>query len=135
MTLDLYTVLVVACSLVIATIVYRKTAPKPAGAHQTSPGERLAWAVGAAAGVIVVGAFLGEGLKGVERIEEPSTGKPRAAAVQVLIEYGVGKEETSFMSTTRRPLGTGPDVEIPERDERAKTAFERAAAGDWIEVP
>lgn len=39
------------------------------------------------------------------------------------------------MSTARRPLGTGPNIEVPERDERAKTAFERAAAGDWVEVP
>ena len=39
------------------------------------------------------------------------------------------------MSTTRRALGTGPDIEIPERDERGRTAFERAADGDWVEVP
>ncbi|MFI8258909.1 hypothetical protein [Streptomyces filamentosus] len=39
------------------------------------------------------------------------------------------------MSTMRRPLGTGPDVEIPERDARARSAFERAVEGDWVEVP
>lgn len=39
------------------------------------------------------------------------------------------------MSTTRRPLGAGPDVQIPERDDRARSAFERAVGGDWVEVP
>jgi hypothetical protein len=37
--------------------------------------------------------------------------------------------------STRRALGTGPDVTIPERDPRALTAAERAAVGDWVEEP
>ena len=39
------------------------------------------------------------------------------------------------MSTMRRPLGAGPAVQIPERDERGLSAFERAVGGDWVEVP
>ncbi|MFI2740988.1 hypothetical protein [Streptomyces sp. NPDC018711] len=39
------------------------------------------------------------------------------------------------MSTARRPLGAGPDVQIRERDKRRLTAIERALDGDWVEVP
>ncbi|MFD9909504.1 hypothetical protein [Streptomyces sp. NPDC059063] len=39
------------------------------------------------------------------------------------------------MSTARRPLGQGPDVPIPVRDPRTRTAAERAADGDWVEKP
>ncbi|MFC8278162.1 hypothetical protein ACFUJR_37700 [Streptomyces sp. NPDC057271] len=39
------------------------------------------------------------------------------------------------MSTMRRPLGTGPAIEIPVRDARARSAIERAIEGEWVEVP
>ncbi|MGW0121713.1 hypothetical protein [Streptomyces sp. NPDC003327] len=107
-TLDLYTALVVGLALTVAVAVYRKTAPAPAAVHPTSPGERLAWAVGAAASIIVIGAFLGEGLRGVERIEEPGTVKPTSTAARAAGQHPGGQEDPSSMSTTRRPPGTGP---------------------------
>ncbi|MEW2530662.1 hypothetical protein [Streptomyces sp. NPDC047071] len=39
------------------------------------------------------------------------------------------------MSSTRRPLGQGPDITIPVRDPRTRTAAEPAADGDWVERP
>ncbi|MEU7154711.1 hypothetical protein AB0B15_42935 [Streptomyces sp. NPDC045456] len=40
------------------------------------------------------------------------------------------------MSTTRRRLGTGPDLPpTPQRDPRAMTAAERAIEGEWVEAP
>ncbi|MFB7585209.1 hypothetical protein [Streptomyces hydrogenans] len=77
-TLDVFTGLVVASALAIAWLVFRWTAPTTA-VHQTSKGERLMWAVAAAASVIVVGSYLGDGLRGIERSGENSTEKPQAA--------------------------------------------------------
>ncbi len=37
--------------------------------------------------------------------------------------------ETAVLSAMGRPPGTGPDVEVSERDERATTALEQAVAG------
>ena len=59
---DLATVLVVSAGIVIGVLVYRWTEPEPNAAVQTPKGERLGWAAGAAAAVIVVGGFLMGGI-------------------------------------------------------------------------
>ncbi|MGW5001152.1 hypothetical protein ACWEP8_26150 [Streptomyces hydrogenans] len=45
-----------------------------------------------------------------------------------------GARDCRHEDQTRCVLGTGPEVQIPERDDRTKTAFERAADGDWFEA-
>ncbi|WP_447039875.1 hypothetical protein [Streptomyces sp. DSM 118878] len=63
-TFDLFTVFVVAVALVLAWLVYRWTAPAPGSPVQASKGERLAYAIGAAASVIVIGGYLVGGFRG-----------------------------------------------------------------------
>ncbi|MFB6668494.1 hypothetical protein [Streptomyces parvus] len=63
-TFDLFTALVAGAALVLAWLVYRWTAPSPEASVQASRGERLAYAIGSAASVIVVGAFLIGGVRG-----------------------------------------------------------------------
>ncbi|MEU2098656.1 hypothetical protein ABZ741_21495 [Streptomyces globisporus] len=65
-TFDLFTALVAGAAFVLAWLVYRWTAPSPEASVQASRGERLAYAIGAAASVIVVGAFLVGGVRAFE---------------------------------------------------------------------
>ncbi|MVO90638.1 hypothetical protein GPA10_39290 [Streptomyces sp. p1417] len=76
-TLDVSTSLVVIAALVVGCLVYRWTAPVPGAVVQTSKGERLMWAVSAAAAAIVVGSYLADGIKDVEREDK----KDRAASL------------------------------------------------------
>ncbi|CAL9677765.1 hypothetical protein SUDANB105_08076 (plasmid) [Streptomyces sp. enrichment culture] len=71
---DLATVLVVAVGIAIGFMVYRWTEPAPNAAIQSAKGERLAWAVGAAAAVIVVGGFLMEGITVEVSPDSPAAG-------------------------------------------------------------
>ncbi|MCX4687479.1 hypothetical protein OG401_24800 [Kitasatospora purpeofusca] len=78
-TYDLTTALVVAGALVVGVLVYRRTEPSE-GASALSRGERLVLALGAAATVVAIGGYLGNGLRGVERTSDPKS----AATVGVL---------------------------------------------------
>lgn len=64
-TFDLITALVVFGAFATGALVYRRTAPSE-GATALSRGERLALALGAAAAVVVIGGYLGNGFRGVE---------------------------------------------------------------------
>lgn len=68
-TFDLFTAFVIAVALVLAWLVYRWTAPAPGSPVQASKGERLAYAIGAAASVIVIGGYLVGGIRGFEYTE------------------------------------------------------------------
>lgn len=65
-TFDLFTAFVAAGALVLAWLVYRKTAPAPGSAAQATKGERLVYAIATAAAVIAIGGYLGDGIRGVE---------------------------------------------------------------------
>ncbi|MFF8499590.1 hypothetical protein ACF07L_02880 [Streptomyces anulatus] len=66
MTIDLITALVVAGAFTAGTLVYQRTAPPEGATTALSRGERLAFALGAAATVIVIGGYLGSGFRGIE---------------------------------------------------------------------
>ncbi|MFE8941050.1 hypothetical protein ACFYNX_26655 [Streptomyces sp. NPDC007872] len=63
-TFDLFTTFVIVVALVLAWLVYRWTAPAPGSPVQASKGERLVYAIGAAASVIVIGGYLVGGFRG-----------------------------------------------------------------------
>ncbi|MEU5137710.1 hypothetical protein [Streptomyces californicus] len=65
-TFDVFTAFIVAVALVLAWLVYQRTAPAPGSPVHASTGERLAYAIGAAASVIVIGGYLGGGFRGLE---------------------------------------------------------------------
>ncbi|MEU0985410.1 hypothetical protein [Streptomyces sp. NPDC005953] len=65
-TFDLITALVVAGAFTAGALVYHRTAPPEGATTALSRGERLAVALGAAATVIVIGGYLGNGFRGIE---------------------------------------------------------------------
>ncbi|GGX37924.1 hypothetical protein [Streptomyces chartreusis] len=83
-TFDVFTAFIVAVALVLAWLVYRWTAPAPGSPVQMSKGERLAYAIGAAASVIVIGGYLGGGFRGFgypETDARPVSRDSRSAAL------------------------------------------------------
>ncbi|MGW4759346.1 hypothetical protein [Streptomyces chartreusis] len=64
LTIGLGTVLVVTFAAIAAVVVYRWTAPPADAAHQTSKGERLLWALFAAAAVIEIVGYIGDRVAG-----------------------------------------------------------------------
>lgn len=84
-TFDLITALVVSGAFATGVLVYRRTAPSE-GATALSRGERLALALGAAATVIVIGGYLGNGFRGIEH----SANAQLARAVEA-VKPGVGR--------------------------------------------
>ncbi|MET7650500.1 MULTISPECIES: hypothetical protein [unclassified Streptomyces] len=69
-TLDLATVLVAGLALTAGYLVYRGMAPAPGTSSSTTKGDRLTAAVATAAGVIVFGSFV---INGVQ-ISQPDGG-------------------------------------------------------------
>jgi hypothetical protein len=78
-TFDLMTALVVSGAFAAGALVYRWTTPSE-GATALSRGERLALALGAAATVIMIGGYLGNGFRGVEHT---ANAQPRGAVEAV----------------------------------------------------
>ncbi|MFB7982889.1 hypothetical protein [Streptomyces vinaceus] len=70
--MDLFTGFVVVLSLATGWLVYRLTVPSPR-ATTPSKGERISYAVVAAASVVAIGAYAGSGIKGVERAPDVKT--------------------------------------------------------------
>ncbi|EHM25681.1 MULTISPECIES: hypothetical protein [Streptomyces] len=91
-TFDLLTGFIVLAALLLACLVYRWTAPAPGFPVQTSRGERLMYAAGTAASVIVIGSYLAGGFKGF-KYDAPTTEKPTAAAGPVLIGQETNPEQ------------------------------------------
>ncbi|MFI1189340.1 hypothetical protein [Streptomyces californicus] len=98
-TFDLFTAFVAAGALVLAWLVYRKTAPAPGSAAQATKGERLVYAISAAVAVIAFGGYLGGGVKGFEYREADAPAVPGDSSSAVLVpEPGAGSG----------PAGHGP---------------------------
>ncbi|MFJ3090152.1 hypothetical protein [Streptomyces sp. NPDC086838] len=76
-TFDLFTAFVVVSALVLAWLVYRKTAPAPGSPAQATKGERLVYAITAAAAVIAIGGYLGGGIREFEYPEADAPPVPR----------------------------------------------------------
>ncbi|MER5967508.1 hypothetical protein [Streptomyces sp. NPDC002057] len=91
-TFDVLTGLVVVAALVLARLVYQWTALTPNSPAQTSRGERLVYAVGTAASVVVLGSYLVGGFRGIQYAQEPAAGKPAAAAPVLSEGEGVAQE-------------------------------------------
>lgn len=83
-TFDLITAFVVSGAFATGALVYRRTAPSE-GATALSGGERLALALGAAATVIVIGSYLGNGFRGIE-----STANAQPAGAVEAVKPGGG---------------------------------------------
>ncbi|MFC8270804.1 hypothetical protein ACFUIZ_34585 [Streptomyces cinereoruber] len=49
---------------------------------------------GPASAIIVIGTYFGDGFGGIERVEKTTTGKPRAAAVTLLVVGDQDREVT-----------------------------------------
>lgn len=102
-TYDLTTALVVFGALTVGVLVYRRTEPSE-GASTLSRGERLVLALGAAATVVAIGSYLGNGLRGIER-----TSAPKPTETVGVLGFGVevgpvgGTTEHQAVSTTAPP--------------------------------
>ncbi|MEU4181555.1 hypothetical protein [Streptomyces sp. NPDC026589] len=95
-TFDLLTDFVVLAALLLACLVYRWTAPAPNSPVHTSRGERLMYAVGAAASVIVIGNYAIGGFKSFG-YDVPTTEKPAAAVGMMLIGQGTDPEQPAAL--------------------------------------
>ncbi|MDQ1022520.1 putative membrane protein YeaQ/YmgE (transglycosylase-associated protein family) [Streptomyces umbrinus] len=78
-TVGLSTVLVAYAAIVIGSVVYQWTAPAADAPVPTLKGERLLWAVTAAAAVIAIGSFVASGINSEMPVEPhpSSTSLPR----------------------------------------------------------
>ncbi|MCX4747046.1 hypothetical protein OG455_16180 [Kitasatospora sp. NBC_01287] len=79
------TALVVSGAFATGVLVYRWTAPSE-GATALSRGERLALALGAAATVIMIGGYLGNGFRGIGH-----TANAQPAGAMEAVKPGVGR--------------------------------------------
>ncbi|MFF3975020.1 hypothetical protein ACFYZ6_34930 [Streptomyces rubiginosohelvolus] len=98
-TFDLFTAFVAVGALVLAWLVYRKTAPAPGSASQATKGERLVCAITAAAAAIVIGGYLGGGIRGVEYPAADARPVPRDSSSAPPVPGSVADG---------RPAGHGP---------------------------
>ncbi|PJE95921.1 hypothetical protein CUT44_19090 [Streptomyces carminius] len=117
-TFDLFTAFVVAVALVLAWLVYRWTAPAPGSPVQASKGERLAYAIGAAASVIVIGGYLGGGFRGFgypETDARPVSRDSRSAALVQGPVAGPGPSWSGRGNAARTPAGCGWSPAAPCR--------------------
>jgi hypothetical protein len=109
-TVDLFTALVVCIAVTAGVVVYRWGASSADASVATSKGERLLWAVAAAAAVVAIGSFVAQGVGGGEAprrgVPSSTTGALRdrpqepygAVALSQLQRRGDGDEDGDAQS-------------------------------------